>query len=289
MWKKIMQVSDSPVGSTPFVVELRGGLGNQLFQWAAGYSISQSLSRDLWLDASQIRQESRTIDRREYQLDFFGLGEANEGRVTFDLDSWRGEIPKKIFTEKSLNYDWRFEKIRRPLILRGYFQSLTYFSRYQESVRAILASESLLTENTSAILAELRSGPWVAVHVRRGDYLNLPKHFVTVGSDYYAEAFKKLSLQTGVSRVVFSESLEDAMQVVPGADLYLDSVALPHPGDVLQLLSRADFLIGANSTLSWWGTFLNQSRQDRKVLPEKWFPPSKPMPKSLIPADWNVI
>jgi len=267
-------------------VTLRGGLGNQLFCWAAAFSLSTRLERELVLLGGKIRRtDYHILDPRSFDLDYFGFREASRARSVWDLRIER----KPIFRESGFDYDSRFEDIPGPVRLDGYFQSWRYFEAVQPAVRNLLTSRMELSLDPGDMRRRVKGERWIGVHVRRGDYekvgiMALP------GQDYYSAAVEKVQQLTGVTHVVvFSDDVVAARKVVPFADQYLGPAEVRNAGDVLNLLSQADGLVGANSSLSWWAGFLNREPESPKIFPKEWFTDSSVPTGDLLFPTWERI
>ena len=270
----------------PISVALRGGLGNQLFCWAAGFSLSAKLGRELLLLGGKIRRtDHHILDPRTFDLDYFGLEEAT---------SWQNfsnsYLKRKLeFRERGFEYDPRFEQIQEPVHLEGYFQSWRYFQDVQQLISDTLISKMSFSPQANAVWQEVRDVPWVGVHVRRGDYekvgvMALPDH------NYYQSAIQRAQGLTGATKVfVFSDDISAARKLVPLADRYLGPDEVSSPGDVLNFLSRADALVGANSTLSWWAGFLNRRAQAPRIFPREWFSQNSEDLGDLLPPSWEKL
>ena len=269
-------------------VNLRGGLGNQLFQWSAGFGLSRRLGCRLEVSARGIRSNSELLDPRKFELDYFSI---HKKKTVADLVgvSLQRLIPGSVFVERGNGYDQRFQDISSERFLDGYFQSQKYFLPYSEEICAALRANANPTPEYHALAQHLRKTPWIAVHVRRGDYLNHPGTYSLVGETYYASALK-LALSWGHHKiVVFSEETSSARELIPSADLFVDSSVISTPGDVVMLMSSANVVIGANSTLSWWGAFLNRENPAKKIFPREWFADSASYLSDIIPENWTVV
>lgn len=275
-------------------VELRGGLGNQLFCWAAGNSLAKRIRLPLRCDKSGIATRRGPTDRRSYELGYFGI---DDGWGIFSFSSLRRvplaqknqEKKEPIFIESSFEYDPRFEEIEGPIRLRGYFQSPKYFWHHQEAIKNKLLSASIKNPQVRE-LADTLGQSWTAVHVRLGDYARLTNIYNQLGLDYYNRALTQL----GISRqdgplVVFSDSPTEAREVVQGADLYPPSEIFRAAGDLLLLMSQSSAFVGANSTLSWWAGFLGFRNPGDTIFPAIWFSSPHLSTKDLLDTSWCTV
>jgi hypothetical protein len=113
-------------------VELKGGLGNQLFQYAAGRALSLRLSCRLVLDITAFDAPPEHITQRSFMLDRFASG-AETMPALEDL-AWSD------YVQPSYTFDPAFNDLGRGTRLRGYFQSELFFASARETRRRQLRS-----------------------------------------------------------------------------------------------------------------------------------------------------
>lgn len=267
-------------------VLLRGGLGNQLFGWAAGFSLAARLGARLELVGDGIhRTDISVLDPRNFELNYFGMRETKRPR-------WQKIVNRELgprFKEVGFDYDQAFEGLRAPVTLDGYFQSWRYFQHNEREVKLFLRGNAQRTTKVTEFLESVGGGGWVGVHVRRSDYLKVDT-MALPGADYYKRAIAKVSELAGVSKVVvFTDDLRAAKTLVPGADYYLGPNEMQSPGDVLTSLSYCNGMVGANSSLSWWASFMIDSPDTPRIFPQHWFADSLVAPPDLLPETWLTL
>ena len=280
-------------------VLLRGGLGNQLFCWAAGYSLSRRLNAKLVLDPRKISVgDYSNLDKRDFGLDYFGIP-LNVGlpslkvRLAPHFKMRKGFNPKssknRVFRESSTDFDPRFDEISERVTLDGYFQSWKYFERHQAEILQLLEENASPSENFHSQYRKLRPLRWIAVHVRQGDYLRTGDMNL-VKKHYYDRALSILKDKMDFQKiVVFSDDIARARSIVGNADLYLGQGDLAGAGDALHLMSRADGFVGANSTLSWWAAFLGKAGPELKFFPRPWYRDDKFSTRDLLLPGWSSL
>ena len=272
-------------------MELRGRLGNQLFNWATGYAISTDLGLKFCMSSRTVRGNLDLLD-----LDL-GTPLCNEAGFA---DLYRRSVKLKwlrmltgigaVVEEESHEYDPRVLGARGTQTLRGYFQSWRYFEHHRdvvvEKVSTLRAPSSPFREKLRA----LEQDQWVAIHVRGGEYREKSDTFVQLGSAYYAQALETVF---GVLRnpkiVLFSDDIEYAKVVVPHFDETLSSEEIPSPAERLVLSMRANALIGANSTFSWWAAYGQKKTNSLQIFPSNWFVANWLSEADLLHPDWIVI
>ena len=278
------------------VVALEGGLGNQMFQYAAGRALSLRAGTTLALDLRPLLRQGQ----RAYGLGAFSLGEVSlitEGvppARTGKIRQWLRKLTggEQTFREAGFFYDEGIRAVNPPARLEGYFQSERYFEDVAEVIRADFtppADELGRLDDLASRL--LPSGAKVALHVRRGDYTNPATMAVhgLMGPDYYARARHLLAERTGPSAVcVFTD---DPAWVRANLGLPADSVFVSEytrsAVEDLILMSRCSHHITANSSFSWWGAWLNPKPDKVVVTPSRWFQPTSGLDtRDLRPAGW---
>lgn len=147
----------------------------------------------------------------------------------------------------------------------GYWQTEKYFVDIADQIR----------EEFALPKAELGR---VAVHVRRGDYLQFPQVFHTQGVDYYEQARKEFP---GCEFLAFSDDPEWAKENLPWADVIEGNPPIVD----MALMASCDGIIMANSSFSWWAAWLGNKKV---VAPSKWFTCSHDT-RDLIPDRWIKI
>ena len=278
------------------VVALEGGLGNQMFQYAAGRAMSLRSGRPLVLDLRQLLGHGQ----RAYGLGDFQLGEGlkllaegppvRSGRLQRLIR--RITSGEQTFREASFTYDERIRSVEAPVRLEGYFQSERYFAEAADALRSELRPRPELAAEIEAMAERLLpSGPCVSLHVRRGDYTNPTTMAVhgLVMPDYYERALRAVTERVGqVTVCVFTDepAWVRANLRLPAETRFLSE----HTRTALQdlvLMSRCSHHITANSSFSWWGAWLNPRADKVVVTPEQWFQPAAGLDtRDLRPAGW---
>ena len=252
------------------IIKLQGGLGNQLFQWAFGYSLFKKFGMDLsfdlsWYDTEQHASVATT--KREFLLDNllkFPLPRSSDKTITSPLQHINDtEHFMELTLDPSASY-----------YFNGYWQSEKYIKRYRSD---IINSLNLDVEHDFDFTGSC------SIHVRRGDYVNNPHHPVLPLS-YYEKSLEIIKPK-GYT-YVFSDDMDwckknfsfDKMIFMEGNSNIED----------LKLMSLCSHNIIANSSFSWWGAWLNQHPLKKVFTPAVWFP-SGPDCKDLIPPEWTLM
>lgn len=273
-----------------FQLVLNGGLGNQLFGFAAGKSIEKATGL-------QCHFLAPGRNDRPYELSNFGIHCKMESKLK--RNPFNRDIPNRLinklfpdlfrYSETSFRYDERFYRNPEGKTLRGYFQSYLYLKNMELELRNLPNLHVSFSEQYLKLKDEWGDSKYIAVHVRRGDYIGKENYHGLVSRDYLARAKERiLSLNPNVEFVVFSDSIEIAKKDFPTAIKFISSEDLAKPSENLLLMSSMGGLIGSNSSLSWWAGYLNQ-KIEMNVFPNPWFSNPKIDTQDLLPPNWNVI
>jgi len=214
------------------IVYIMGGLGNQMFQYAAGYAVAKTLGETLELNTTFYEVNKN----RQYELGVFP--------ISFHVTD--------NFAESIKERQHSYQEITKSGMMVGYWQTEKYFDCVEDEIR----KEFYLPK------AEIDDN-MVAVTVRRGDYLSLPDVFVQLDEAYYREARKNFPNSVFV---VFSDDPEWCVENLEWADMVMPC---SNPVQDLALLSSFKNHIIANSSYGWWGAWLAKGK--KVVAPKKWF------------------
>jgi hypothetical protein len=214
------------------IVYIMGGLGNQMFQYAAGYAVAKTLGETLELNTTFYEVNKN----RQYELGVFP--------ISFHVTD--------NFAESIKERQHSYQEITKSGMMVGYWQTEKYFDCVEDEIR----KEFYLPK------AEIDDN-MVAVTVRRGDYLSLPDVFVQLDETYYREARKNFPNSVFV---VFSDDPEWCVENLEWADMVMPC---SNPVQDLALLSSFKNHIIANSSYGWWGAWL--AKGNKVVAPKKWF------------------
>jgi hypothetical protein len=288
------------------VIRLVGGMGNQMFQYAAARAVALRCGSGLSLDLSWFG----TVSDRRYALSPFGIHARLLGKTATNAlpirywkrlarrligrvdDRWRG-LP--VFREKHFHFDPAVLNISEPVYLEGYYQSEKYFADF----RGIIASDFRVIDPPSVaahkMLEIIASHDAICLHVRRGDYVTNSKANAFHGLcplEYYRKGLQIVS--DGLADphcFVFSDDPEWVrMNLKINLPVTLVDIHGPERAhDDLRLMASCKHFVIANSSLSWWGAWLGDSPGKRVVAPLEWFRNTGNDTKDLIPGSWTRI
>lgn len=293
------------------VVRLAGGLGNQMFQYAAGLALAEQNGDRLAIDASafqagQGRGETlRSLGVTDFDLSapILPLEEAMRWRNPLGIVSRLGrQVSRRLMRRHFV--DWHPSVMRRRgnVYLEGYFQSERYFSSNQARVLKEFTLRPELARGTAALRDKIEAlGPSsVAMHVRRGDYVSNDKtarRYNVCGPDYFRRAIERVCQhEPGASLVLFSDDVDWTLQNLPETARALviaheaaaDQAAL-RPAQELCLMAACRHAIISNSTFGWWGAYLNPDRNRLVIVPDRWTNDARPRHPNIVPAGWIPV
>jgi hypothetical protein len=287
-------------------VFLRGGLGNQMFQYAAALGVAKKQGNaDIILDTTFLndRFPRRQFTYRTYDLDIFNINPkfsllsevsaqlpipglwlgldiaAIQTANVFGVRKLLQEKEEHVFDESILHYEG-------SATLWGFWQSEQYFKHAENEVRAAFRFQSSRDEAIIEAKKEVASSNSVSLHVRRGDYLmpaNSKLHAATDGSYYQKAIDYVVSHVDSPTFFVFSDDIAWCRENVKTGHptIFMDNTtAGPKASGHLELMSLCKHNIIANSSFSWWGAWLNENPGKIVVEPEG---------NAAIPKGWVII
>lgn len=274
-------------------VVLNGGLGNQMFQYAAAKRLAMRHQTQVRLDLTKYRKVHRTY-ARPYGLHQFALsgsvvGSAIMGRMTaaYLRRRRKGRLSwiRRLYIEPNTAYCGDVLGLPDHTILFGYFQCERYFADVSEQIRQeFQPADSGLHRRIEAVLESHRSGrPLVSVHVRRGDYLTIGRQGRQLPPERIDAAMKHFD---DVDFLIFSDDREWCQHHLRGDRVVMSPFKTAI--EDLVAMSACDHNIIANSTFSWWGAWLNPNPEKIVLAPTDELADTEwALPADLYPPRWH--
>ena len=264
------------------VVQLSGGMGNQMFQYAL-YLQLKALGRNVKIDD---KTEYEGSNARPIRLSVFGAGYAipSEDEMTALTDSYMdmvSRVRRKLtgrqtaeYAEKNQLFDPEVLKKERAYLV-GCWQSEKYFRERKEQVREAFTFKDLsLSPQMKAYERQMQNTNSVSLHIRRGDYLQVSEVYGGICTEaYYEKAMKYMEEKipdchffvfTNDPAWVKEHYVQKNLTIVEGNDEdagYID----------MYLMTQCKHYILANSSFSWWGCYLNSAKEKEVIAPSQWF------------------
>ena len=285
------------------VSRITSGLGNQLFQYALARSLAVQNNASLYFDLSYYNQTYATDTVRLFKLHNFAIDYRVLSTSPYQYVSKATKLlPNRTLkplvefvAEKQFHFSPDvFRATARFVTLEGFWQSERYFGRHSDVIRRELTFRRQTGPTFERYKYEIEHTEHpVSLHIRRGDYVNHPEFsqsFGFVGLDYYQKAVAFLTERLPTARFfIFSDDADWVKQnlMIANPHTFVTNTGTDADLDDLQLMSRCQHHIIANSSFSWWGAWLNADRQKIVIAPKQWFR-NKPdwNTTDLIPSNW---
>jgi len=287
-------------------VILQGGLGNQMFEYAAAYALSQRKNVPFALDMSYMDVFGQKSWCRPYELSVFALHHT----ATFTHDKhWAVRFLPRLRTwcrKRGVatlgRYIFELESLDKApncksLILFDYFANCHLFEQYREDLLQAFTFAEKPNEANTNLLQEITSTNAVAVHIRRGDYLNNANAnvFYHPTADWYRRAMEKIETQVKVPHYYFFSDdiawVKEQFADMPNAT-FVDINHGKEAYNDMRLMSACKHNIIANSTFSWWAAWLNTNSYKIVIAPARYYMNDEGNHKYLsrmIPSGWITI
>jgi len=299
------------------ITRLTGGLGNQMFQYAAGLSLAEHRRTVLKLDVGWFRLDPAYEAHNRYALSCFNITEqfavpeeidAARGVELTRTERWAARLarslrlyryarrhagPSNLHYAEDFKFYPNFFAQPDPTYLHGMWQSELFFEPVSQLLRLHFSFRYPMQPAVAQMLERIQSGgPSVAVHFRRGDYVRNAAFHQTIGVlgfGYYERAMARLREQhPGLIFYIFSDDI-DAIEreFRPSAPCVFVRATQPwHSYDKIRLMSACQHAIISNSTFAWWAAWLNPHPQKSVVAPGTWFAGGEHDDGDVVPSSW---
>lgn len=286
------------------ISNILGGLGNQMFQYAVGRSISLRNRQKLKLDISSFKE----YKLRKYSLACYNI----QAEIASEKEILRykegsfyliNKVVQKIvkrklwdnsyyLKEKYYHFDPSVLNLKGNVYLFGYWQSEKYFLDIKEIILDDFVLKKPISFLTKDYLNKILNTCATSIHIRRGDYVNNPitnKYHGTCSINYYKKAIN-IILENNPETVfyIFSDDLQWAKDnfdfIQNTVYVELNDPTLDY--EEMYLISQCKNNIIANSSFSWWGAWLNRNPDKIVIAPKTWFKDDSININDLIPTNW---
>ncbi len=280
------------------VIRLRGGLGNQLFQYAAGTSLALHHGVPLKLDTYYYTHHPyRTLALSHFQVTYESASEAEiadfvgKSRLErFFHKQTNYRYCRRAFGQPYYHYDPSFYQLPNHQYLSGYWQSERYFQPHASVVRQHFVPRTPPSEKNARLIDNMKRSESVSLHVRHGDYAvaSSASHFFAVlDESYYRAAIRWVQARvTSPQFFIFSDNIAWCRRTftdVPAA-VFVDHNQGEDSYWDLWLMAQCRHHIIANSSFSWWGAWLDAREDKLVVAPRQWFKSDRYQgPRSVYP------
>ncbi len=240
---------------TKVVSFLEGGLGNFLFQIAAGYSFALKHKKDYFINLNLIQPGHTPI--AEYK-----------NNILRNIGYTREEESYLVYKEPKFQYKEINVYSTHSILLHGYFQSEKYFINYKNEILKLFQIDENTKDYLYAKYKTVLKHPTCSLHVRRGDYLKKQHAHVVQSLDYYKKCADRFNEDTHY--LIFSDDIawcEGSFNFLKNKTFVTDNKDYQD----LYLMTLCNNNIIANSSFSWWGAWLNCTVNKTVLAPKNWF------------------
>jgi len=287
------------------IIKLKGGLGNQMFQYAIARILGEKNYAPVLLEKSFfiLKEKKPGHTPRNFELNIFNnkyLVGSDFHVKNFTNISFLNKVKKKLglnypktFLEEKFTFNPEALLVKPPVFLKGYFQSYKYYEGYEALVKGIFEfPQYKLDEVNSGILCRIKEATTISIHIRRGDFINDKKTQTFHGNcslDYYLKAINFFVTRHSDFQLIFfsddSEWVKEKFEILPNPKLFIDHNKGENNWKDMFLMSSCSHNIIANSSFSWWAAWLNNNPNKTVVAPKNWFA-TEIETNDLIPDQW---
>ena len=290
------------------ITKLIGGLGNQMFQYAAGRRAAYVNNTELKFDIIGYENQEG-ITPRKYMLHIFNIRASiaiKQEIKLFNMSS-KNRVQRNIYRiilfilrrhyirQKTTGFTTEFLTIPDDSYLDGYWGSEKYFKDIENIIRKDFTFKDKPDEVNQQMISRIKNCDSVSIHIRRGDYVNDKRTNQFHGVcdlKYYLKAIALIAKKVKNPQFfVFSDDPQWAKQnlILKFSCIYVDHNTGKKDYEDMRLMSYCQHNIIANSSFSWWGAWLNTNKDKIVIAPKKWFNDKSINTKDLIPNSWIKI
>jgi hypothetical protein len=229
-----------------------GGLGNQLFQIAATTALAM-----------------RNNDTACFDIDGHRIGLQGRNASEYLTNVYSKLLNKKIESSNVFNengFDYREIEYKENLKIVGYFQSEKYFSDYKKEINELFQPNEDIKTYILQKYGNILDKNTCSIHIRHGDYLMFPNHHPPCSINYYNKAMEYFD---NTLFLIFSDDINWCKTIFKGDNFIFIENELDYID--LYIMSMCKNNIMANSSFSWWGSWLNNNENKKIIVPSKWF------------------
>ena len=264
------------------IPNIKGGLGNQMFQIAAAIGIAEKNNLQYAINYNLRHNCGQGFNPSKYRDNLF----SNIPHTSL--------TPVSVYSEPFFHY--QDVVLNGTTLIDGYFQSEKYFSHCNEIVRNIFKFREEEIKSWETIKQQIDVSNTVIIHLRRGDYVNYPTIHPILDNEYYKKALTYIfSKNKDITSIIVCT--DDWKSVK--SDGIISEVITPFKIPVgvtegcnelqdLYIMSQCNHIIMSNSSLSWWGSFLGKIKTT--IAPNNWFGINGPQDFfDIYNPDWKLL
>jgi len=290
------------------IIKISGGLGNQMFQYAFGLALTKYLDTEFKIDVMHYEEKKlRLFELSLFEINFKTAAESEINLYpVYNIPFWsklRRKIlglikPRYYFVENGLQYHPEVFKLSKNTYLRGFWQDERYFLSLENEIREKFKFKPSVCRTENKLVSEkIANTNSVSIHIRRSDYANDKSVLALNGIlpiGYYYKAIELISGKVDQPHYfIFSDEPDWVLQHfnIQSISTIVSINNGKYSYEDMRLMSLCKHHIIANSSFSWWGAWLNPSKDKIVIAPNQWYadPIVNKQVKQIVPASWIKI
>lgn len=278
------------------IIELRGGLGNQLFCYSFGYAMAKKNNAQLIIDSSM----GDSGIQRKLEIQKFRIRYLHRITIKYTTNRFLRKIGynyirkkfsigffTKIYRDEECYLPYKEINISHNTYFKGYWQNYKFFDKYKNEIQDMIRLNYNPSKNFDSWLTEIKDNNSISIHIRRGDYINLGWQ---LDENYYKEAIDTINSKVLNGKYyVFSDDIDYCKKFLENHFDNIEVRYVEYESDNrtvedMILMSNCKHMVIANSSYSWWAAYLNQDYNARIICPVY-----KQWKENFYPEKWKKI
>ena len=259
-------------------VKIHGGIGNQLFQIAAGYGIARKHNRLLILVNDN---NPNTFNHNSYlnvyidnifRDNFLMINEEHVDKSIITYSEMNNIIDCFTYNDKIIETS-KINNTEENILLYGYFQNEKYFKDYKHDIIKFFKNEYIISQLNKKYIHLNHS---FFIHVRRGDYVSHHLYEINQHKYFWNSYFYLIRSRNFIHTphfYILSDDIEFCKQldIFNSYGMRRTFIENETPLNSLYIMSLCSFGgICSNSSFSWWGSYMNENPDKIVIFPDKW-------------------
>ena len=288
------------------IIKLQGGLGNQMFQYGLASILAKKNNSQVLVDLCFFDQTEKRLGHTPRNFELAVFNNSYIPALAADLLFFKqlsvvnmmkrklGLNYPKLYDETSFGFCGKVFLIKTPVYLRGYFQSYRYFIGYESFLKGLFSFPvDKLDSTNKKLLIDIKGLNTIAIHIRRGDYVNdefTQQFHGNCSLEYYVKAISLIMARNKDLTLFFfsddSDWVKEEFKNLPYPKQFIDNNRNENSWKDMLLMSSCNHNIIANSSFSWWAAWLNTNPEKIVIAPKEWFKAKDFENKTLLPEEW---
>ncbi len=287
------------------IIRLKGGMGNQMFQYAFARGMAKRLNTSFKTDCSLLLDRSRGKDHiyRNYDLSLFKVQESFTLSLSILRQIYRLKssairkfttklVAKGKEVEKEKHFHTDLDLLNEPkdnTLYDGWWQSARYFDNVKTELKQDFSFRTPSIKKSLPTYQKIKQSNSICLNVRRTDFLTNPTLNAT-NLDYFLKAAKKMAEMVEKPHFfIFSDDMkwcEEHLIFDFPTEYVQHDLKGEKFGNYLQLMIACKHFIIPNSSFAWWAVWLNENDSKKVIAPQKWFNEGEYDTSGLVPKEW---